>query len=167
MHFGTYMGIFWIAKFAFLPLGLTSPFLLFIFVGLTIMVPVMGYRFTKLFRDKICGETITFMQAFVFQVFMYMFASLLTAAGHYIYFRFIDKGYIVQVCRDFIANVPAEQLSMNPYLELFKSNLDFMETQTAIELTMQHFTTNVLYCSLIALVTALFVIRKKPLLPQT
>ena len=31
----------------------------------------------------------------IFTVFMYMFAALLTAVAHYIYFRFIDHGFVI------------------------------------------------------------------------
>ena len=34
MHFGTYMGVYWILKFILFPLGLSIPFLLFLFSGL-------------------------------------------------------------------------------------------------------------------------------------
>lgn len=95
MHFGTYMGVYWILKFILFPLGLSIPFLLFLFFGLTLGVPFMGYYYARTYRDKVCGGSIRFLQAWVFIVFMYMFAALLTAVAHYIYFRFIDHGFIV------------------------------------------------------------------------
>ncbi|KAA6325300.1 hypothetical protein EZS27_025465 [termite gut metagenome] len=78
MQFGTYMGIYWIAKFILLPLGFTYSFLFFLFAGLTIAVPFMGYHYARIFRDKVCGGKIKFMQAWVFILFMYAFAALLT-----------------------------------------------------------------------------------------
>ena len=95
MHFGTYMGVYWILKFILFPLGLSIPFLLFLFFGLTLGFPFMGYYYARTYRDKVCGGSIRFLQAWVFIVFMYMFAALLTAVAHYIYFRFIDHGLIV------------------------------------------------------------------------
>lgn len=47
MHFGTYMGAYWILKFILFPLGLTIPFLLFLFFGLTLGVPFMGYYYAR------------------------------------------------------------------------------------------------------------------------
>ena len=41
MRFGTFMGIFWIFKFIFLPLGFTIPLLQLLFVLLTLFVPVL------------------------------------------------------------------------------------------------------------------------------
>lgn len=90
MLFGTYMGGFWILKFILFPVGLSVPFLLFLFMGLTLCVPFMGYYYARMYRNQVCGGGISFLHAWVFTVFMYMFAALLAAVAHYIYFRFID-----------------------------------------------------------------------------
>ena len=47
MHFGTYMGAYWILKFILFPLGFTIPFLSLLFMGLTIGVPFIGYHYVK------------------------------------------------------------------------------------------------------------------------
>ena len=83
MHFGTYMGIYWILKFILFPLGFHIPFLSLLFVILTLAVPFIGYHYVKMYRDKICGGSIQFSHAVLFTIFMYMFASLLVAVAHY------------------------------------------------------------------------------------
>ena len=60
MHFGTYMGIYWILKFILFPLGFHIPFLSLLFVILTLSVPFIGYHYAKMYRDKICGGSIQF-----------------------------------------------------------------------------------------------------------
>lgn len=95
MLFGTYLGGYWILKFILFPLGLTIPFLSFLFVGLTLCVPFMGYYYVRMYRNTVCGGGISFLHAWIFTVFMYMFAALLTAVAHYIYFRFIDHGFVI------------------------------------------------------------------------
>ena len=50
MHFGTYMGVYWILKFILFPLGLSIPFLLFLFFGLTLGVTFMGYYYARTYR---------------------------------------------------------------------------------------------------------------------
>lgn len=98
MLFGTYMGGFWILKFILFPVGLSVPFLLFLFMGLTLCVPFMGYYYARMYRNQVCGGGISFLHAWIFTVFMYMFAALLAAVAHYIYFRFIDHGYVINTC---------------------------------------------------------------------
>lgn len=161
MHFGTYMGIYWILKFILFPLGLSIPFLLFLFVGLTLGVPFMGYYYARIFRDKVCGGSIKFLQAWVFTVFMYMFASLLAAVAHFIYFRFIDHGFIVQTYMTMLENMNNTNVpGMGAYIEQLRDVMDTISSLTPIDITLQLVSQNVFYGSLLAIPTALFVMRK-------
>ena len=94
MRYGTGMGLLWAFKFMLFPLGLRIPFLQLLFIVLTIGVPFLGYIFAKKFRERHCDGSITFSRAFLFTTFMYMFASLFVAVVHYIYFRYIDGGFV-------------------------------------------------------------------------
>ncbi|KAA6315702.1 hypothetical protein EZS27_033880, partial [termite gut metagenome] len=156
MQFGTYMGIYWIAKFFLLPLGFTYSFLFFLFTGLTIGVPFMGYHYVRMFRDKVYGGKIKFMQAWVFIFFMYVFAALLTAVAHYIYFRYMDSGFIFDKYMEALES----NLSVSGwegYVEQAKQVVENIRSMTPIELTMQLLSQNVFYCSILAFITALFV----------
>ena len=42
MRFGTYMGLFWIFKFIFLPIGFSIPLLQLLFILMTLFVPVLA-----------------------------------------------------------------------------------------------------------------------------
>lgn len=64
MRFGTFMGIFWIFKFIFLPLGFTIPLLQLLFVLLTLFVPVLGYIYVRKFRNTYCNGEISFSVLF-------------------------------------------------------------------------------------------------------
>ena len=64
MRFGTFMGIFWIFKFIFLPLGFTIPLLQLLFVLLTLFVPVLGYIYVRKFRNTYCNGEISFFRVF-------------------------------------------------------------------------------------------------------
>lgn len=79
MRFGTFMGIFWIFKFIFLPLGFTIPLLQLLFVLLTLFVPVLGYIYVRKFRNTYCNGEISFFRAFLFTLYMYLFAALLAS----------------------------------------------------------------------------------------
>ena len=70
MLFGTYMGGFWILKFILFPVGLSVPFLLFLFMGLTLCVPFMGYYYARMYRNQVCGGGISFLHAWIFTVFI-------------------------------------------------------------------------------------------------
>lgn len=161
MHFGTYMGIYWILKFILFPIGLTIPFLLLLFVGMTLGVPFMGYYYVRMYRNKVCEGYISFLQAWIFTVFMYMFAALLTAVAHYIYFQYIDGGFILDFYQQSIAEASAKQLpGMEIYIEQFRLLIDQLGALTSIDITLQLLSMNVFYCSILAIPTALFVMKR-------
>lgn len=162
MLFGTYMGIFWILKFILFPLGLTIPFLLFLFAGLTLGVPFMGYYYARTYRNQVCGGSISFPHAWVFTVFMYMFASLLTAAAHYVYFRFLDHGYVVNTVEAMVDAVAQSNLpGMESYISTYREALEAARNISPIEIAMQMVSSNVTWGALLALPTALFVMKRK------
>lgn len=162
MLFGTYMGGFWILKFILFPLGLTNPFLSFLFMGLTVCVPFMGYRFARMYRDHACAGSISFLHAWVFTIFMNIFAALLAAVAHYIYFRFIDQGFVISAYESQIdllsqSNIPG----MERYIDTFRETLDVAKSLTPIDITMQILSVNVFIGSLLALPTALLVMKRQ------
>lgn len=164
MQFGTYMGGFWILKFILFPLGLTAPFLSLLFIGLTLGVPFMGYYYARMYRNQVCGGGISFPHAWMFTVFMYMFAALLVAVAHYIYFRFIDHGYIINAFESQIELLAQSGIpGIDAYIDMYNEMLATARTLTPIDITIQMVSFNVFYGSLLAIPTALFVMkRKKP-----
>nr|WP_321379882.1 DUF4199 domain-containing protein [uncultured Bacteroides sp.] len=160
MQYGTYMGIFWIIKFTLFPLGLSVPFLEFFFLILTLLVPFVGYYFTKMYRDRICGGFINFGHAWVFATFMYMFSALLTAVGHFVYFRFMDNGFIVTSYLDMLHAAGKNQAvtaGLGSSLKQFEETINALGNLRPIEITIQLLSQNVIYGSLLALPTAFFV----------
>ncbi len=104
-------------KFILFPVGLSVPFLLFLFMGLTLCVPFMGYYYARMYRNQVCGGGISFLHAWVFTVFMYMFAALLAAVAHYIYFRFIDHGYVINTCETMVDTLAQSNMpGMDSYI---------------------------------------------------
>lgn len=162
MRFGTGMGLFWIFKFIFLPLGFTVPFLQLLFIILTCSVPFVGYRFARTFRDKYSEGEISFIRAYMFIIFMYFFAALLTSAGHFIYFNFIDNGFITDTYLSQLeilkSNVTGEmETSVQQLIDTF----NIIAALSPIQLTLQLLFQNLFYGSLLALPTALFVMKRK------
>lgn len=161
MHFGTYMGVFWILKFILFPLGFKIPFFMILFFCLTLAVPFMGYFYVRSYRDKICGGIISFSHAFLFTIFMYIFASLLASVAHYVYFEFIDHGYILETYTNMVNQV----LDLNPNMEnekeLITDALDQLREMNPISITLQLLYSDIMFCSFLALPTALFVIKNR------
>ena len=161
MRYGTVMGIFWTLKFVLFPMGMQNPMLLMAFFLLTLTVPVAGFFLVRQYRDKECGGTINFARAFLFTSFMYLFAALFVTIAHYIYFRYMDNGLIVSTYRDMLTQMDAIATGdMKASLDQFQQALDIIAGLSPLEISIQLITQNVFYCTLIALPTALLVMRK-------
>ena len=163
MRYGTVMGIFWTLKFVLFPLGMQSPLLLMAFFLLTLIVPVVGFFLVRQYRDRECDGVLTFSRGFLFTSFMYLFATLFVTIAHYIYFRYLDHGLIVNTYQGMLDQMAAVTGSdLKPSLEQFQQALDIIAALSPLEISIQLITQNVFYCTLLALPTALLVMRKKP-----
>ena len=162
MRFGTLMGLFWIIKFIFLPLGFKMPLLQLLFVILTCYVPILGYKFARRYRDNFSEGNISFTQAYVFIMLMYFFAALLTSAGHFIYFNFIDNGFITET---YLSQLEALKSGVTADLEVSVDQLietfNIVAALSPIQLTLQLIFQNIFYGSLLAVPTALLVMKRK------
>lgn len=166
MLFGTYMGIFWMLKFVLFPLGMTIPFLAMAFILLTLAVPFLGLYYARMYRNRFCGGGISIGQAFIFTWMMYLFASLLAALIHYIYFAFIDNGFVINQCEAQIVVIEQTNMpGMEETIELLKESLNNIKSLSAIDITMQLLSQNAFIALLMAIPTALLVAKRVP--PQS
>lgn len=161
MRYGTLMGIFWTLKFVLFPLGMHAPLLLMAFFLLTLIVPVAGYFLVRQYRDRECGGVLSFSRAFLFTAFMYLFAALFVTIAHYIYFRYMDNGLIVGTYQEMLNQMNAVATGdMKASFDQFQQALDIIAALSPLEISIQLITQNVFYCTLIALPTALLIMRK-------
>ena len=162
MRYGTLMGVFWTLKFVLFPLGMQMPLLLMAFFLLTLIVPVVGFFFVRQYRDRECEGILSFSRAFLFTAFMYMFAALFVTIAHYIYFRYMDHGLIVNTYQEMLTQMGSVAIGdMKTSLDQFQQALDIIATLSPLEICIQLITQNIFYCTLIAIPTALLVMRKK------
>lgn len=158
MHFGAYMGIYWILKFILLPLSFTIPFLSFLFIGLTLGVPFLGYYYLKAFRDKVCGGYISFSKAMVFVLLVYFFAAMLVSVAHFIYFQYIDDGLIFNAIKATSEQVMALNENSADYDLISDTISDLMTSLndlTPADITLANFSRNIYIGFLLAIPTAM------------
>lgn len=162
MRFGTYMGLFWIFKFIFLPIGFTIPLLQLLFILMTIFVPVLGFIYARRYRNQYHEGYLSFTQAFGFCFLMYLFASILTALAHYVYFRFIDQGYLLNTYLSQLDNIKdSVNGDMKVSVEQLISSFEVISSFTPLQMTFQLLSQNFFYGILLSIPTALLVMRKK------
>ena len=89
-----------------------------------------------MYRNQVCGGGISFLHAWVFTVFMYMFAALLAAVAHYIYFRFIDHGYVLNTCETMVDTLAQSNMpGMDSYIATYQEALETARLLSPIDIT--------------------------------
>ena len=161
MRFGTYMGLFWIFKFIFLPIGFSIPLLQLLFILMTLYVPVLGYIYARRYRNQYHEGNFSFTQAFSFCFLMYLFASILTALAHYVYFRFIDQGYLLNTYLDQLETIKDSVTGdMKISVEQLIGSLNVISSLSSLQLTFQLLSQNFFYLILLAITNCLEVKKK-------
>ena len=84
---GLYMGLFWALKYLCMIFGGKMELLGTLYVALTIIVPVIAYRFTLIYRARISGESFSFFHGWQFGVFLYTFAAIIVSLLHFFYYK--------------------------------------------------------------------------------
>ena len=176
MNTGAVVGLYYIGKFCLFPLSLHSTLPAMLFLGLTLMVPFLIYRLTRLYRDRYLNGCIDFARALAFALLIMGFGSLLAAAAHYIYFAYIDGGAMVGALEQSIgqlatidlnalegtADAEATMAQLDQYMELMRTTVAQVKALTPIEMTMGMLSNNVSWSIAVALPVAMFVAMRKP-----
>lgn len=161
---GTLMGLFWLAKFTLVPLGIIIPPLMLLFLGLSLFVPFVAYVMARSYRNRYCAGVIGFGQAWIFLFLTFLYASLLTAMGYFIYFRFIDGGFILnsleEMVEEFLSSLP--QLQREQMGAQIRELINAQRSLTPITIALQQMSQNLMLGAIMALLIAPFVKRKAP-----
>ena len=175
MNFGMVVGMYYILKFCLFPMSLRSTVAGMLFIGLTLVVPLLVYRLTRLYRDRYMGGNVTFAHALAFAMLTMAFGSLLASVAHYIYFAFIDEGMMVgaleQSIEQMVALLSAENMpegvavqdvSIDDYITMLRTTVTQIEAMSPIDMTIGMLSNNVSWSIIVALPVALFVSYRKP-----
>ena len=161
MKYGTMMGLFWIGKFILFPIGFKIPFIQLIFFFLTLFTPILGYIFAKKYRENECESSISFFQGFSFTTFMYIFAALLVAVAHYIYFQFIDNGFIIDTYSAMLNGLKEASAGQAILpIEQVEEAMNIISGLSTLQLTMQIIYQNIFWGFLLAFPTALLIMKR-------
>lgn len=141
---------------------LPNTFLQFLFLLGTIFGPILVYLFARKYRKENPQDAFSFFRAFSFTLSMYMAATLLVAVAHYIYFKYIDQGYLINMYQQLLGELKnTTQPEMGASLDQITQAFDLISTLTPLQITFQLMSQNMFYGILLSAITAFIVKRKK------
>lgn len=158
MEYGTYLGLFFIAKFIVGILSLRLPFLGIFMVLMLIAIPVVAYYQTRRFCDAVQQRTVA--RIWLFGIYLFFFAALLCGAAEYVYYRYINPDFLYQqqhMLEDML-NVMYEQKGGALFDEM-RSTLAASGVQSPIEAVFSGIWGTVFFGSIYSLVLAVFMRR--------
>lgn len=107
---GTYLGLIWIVSFACYIGEFNTPALGVVALALAMSSPFFIAIRLKKFRDNIRNGMISYKRGLAFCILSFFYASLLFAIAQFIYFRFIDHGFLLNQYNAVFASVEAKKV---------------------------------------------------------
>lgn len=144
---GAIMGVMWIISFACFIAQFYMPLLnmaALIFGIASIIVSAIRLRN---FRDNILDGVISYWRAYGYSLLTYFYAALLLAAAQYIYFQFIDHGFLLNQYTAMTSS-PEFKSMMTLYgikADEMKLAMDTIATLRPIDIALQFLTTNLFF----------------------
>lgn len=143
---GAMVGGLWILSFACFVGEFYNPML-----GMLSLVTGVGSLLfaairLRRFRDNILDGRISFRRAFGYGLLTFAYASLLMAAAQYVYFQFMDHGFIIS---QYTAMASTEEFKAMLTLyginnEDMKAAMDTLSALRPIDIALQFLTTNII-----------------------
>lgn len=161
MYNGTILGVIWSIMYLLLFAGTTSMLSLFLCMTLYMSSPFIATRFAIRYRRDNHNNTMSFMQAWSFVLYMYLCATLLSTLVTYIYFAFFDGGTFfttLQSMLDESLKIPNTDTALTQQIEQIKEIIDKTTTNDFVWQIMNNNLTNT---TLLPMIIAVFVKRKE------
>lgn len=153
MAYGVSLGVFWVIKYLFYMFSLNFPFLVFIYWGMSLMVPYFAYVLTKRYRTDL-GGSISFAHAWLFGILLYFFAAVIVSLMHYVFYRYVaPPDFVKTTVEQTIASLQEVQVDQRVIDTIKSLNI------TPIQLALQGILNNLFYGVIFSIPVAAIVCR--------
>lgn len=108
--YGLLAGIVWACAFFFSIYGMSVPGLGLLGDFCVVAAPVLVFFRARKYRNTVLKGAMTFGNALYFLFSVFMYASILLAAAQFIYFMYLDKGFLYNTYKDILAQPAYQQM---------------------------------------------------------
>ena len=159
---GALLALLWTASFACYVVGMKNP--LFGMVALLLMVSTPFYvaRRLRRFRDKDLHGIISLMRGWAFVILVFFYAAILLALVQYVYFAFMDHGYLLSSFQESLSSPDMKQtIEQYGVLEQLNESFHLMSEMRPIDYALNVLTVNITIGILLGLPVAALMRRSK------
>lgn len=152
---GALLSVLWIGAMACYIRGLSSPMLGMIAMLLIVVSPFYAANRLRKFRDEAREGIISFMRAYGYTVLTYFYAGLLLAVAVFVYFDFMDNGYLLGKLVE-VTNTEEGRQVMSAYgmADEMKQGLEELSKMRPIDYALNMLTINISTGFILGLPTA-------------
>ncbi len=143
---GAIVGGLWVLSFAFFIGEFYNPLFGFAMMFVGVFSLVFAAMRLKRYRDNVAGGAITFGRALLYSMLVYFYAALLMAAGQFVYFQFIDGGFLVSQYAEMVASVEYKAMlsAYGATTDDMQVLIDNLAALRPIDIALQFFTANII-----------------------
>mgnify|MGYP002622701618 CR=1 FL=1 len=168
-EYGTFLGVAWLVCFALYVGGLrtANAFLLLLAMLVLIALPALAFYLAHRYKQKLPENTkIGFPKAYWFAASMFIYATLLTGAGEFFYFKMMDHGALIGTFYDLMDDPSTlqtyRQIGMENSLTFLRDTLDQLAALSPLEMVLALFNQNIFISLILAIPTAYFARKTSP-----
>ena len=142
---GALLAVLWIVSFACYIAGIANPYYGMMAMILMVTTPFfVALRLGK-FRDVGRDGIISLMRGWAYAVYVFFYAAILLAIAQYVYFAYIDQGYLIQSFATALSTPEAKQM-MEQYglSQTMDESMELMEQLRPIDYALNVLTANIM-----------------------
>lgn len=158
---GALLAMLWIGSFAFYMLGLSNPIMGMIAMLAICSSPFYAASRLRHFRDYGREGVISFARSYAYIIMIFFYAGILLAVALYLYFAFMDKGFlmgkIIETLQSPEGKQAIEAYGMGAEME---ENIKLMSELRPIDIALNMLTINIMTGFVVGMPIAAFMQRK-------
>lgn len=142
---GALLAVMWIASFACYVVGTASPMLMLGGMLIAVCSPLFAASRLRKFRDGAREGIISFGRGYAYTILVFFYAALLFAIAQFVYFQFIDNGYLMSRMTEMMNSAQNQQVIQAYGLkETLDESLKLMAETRPIDYALNYLTLNIM-----------------------
>ena len=141
---GALLAAIWVASFACYVAGISNPLYGILALVLMLATPFFVCRRLGKFRDEGRSGVISMKRGWAYSAYVFFYAAVLLALAQYVYFAYIDQGYLLMTLTKMVSSPEAKQaLEQYGLQQTMNENLEMMSQMRPIDYAVNVLTVNI------------------------
>ena len=141
---GALVALLWTASFVCYLVGLKNPLFGMVALLLLVATPFWVARRLRRFRDVDLHGVISLLRGWAFYILVFFYAGVLLALVQYVYFAYLDQGYLLSSFQDALSSPEAKQaFAQYGLAEALSENMQMLSELRPIDFALNVLTMNI------------------------